>query len=225
MNNGCLAPIGRELHRTGRAGIIRPMDQPKTRPAPGGGGTRYFDLIMAAFVTVLIVSNIASTKIVNFGPFTFDGGTLLFPASYIFGDILTEVYGYGRARRVIWTGFFAAGLMALVLAVVGALPAAGDWPHQESFEAILGEFSNSFILSKMKIRTGGASSFSAPSDRPSSEKASTPSSSSSSPLPAFCPLPSSGRSSYRTTSSRSASRFSPHRRPISPSTGSRKRRG
>ncbi|MFC1657663.1 queuosine precursor transporter [Candidatus Moduliflexota bacterium] len=107
----------------------------------------------------------------NFGPFTFDGGTLLFPASYIFGDILTEVYGYGRARRVIWTGFFAAGLMAFVLAVVGALPAAGDWPHQESFEAILGqtprivagsllafwlgEFSNSFILSKMKIRTGG----------------------------------------------------------------------
>jgi hypothetical protein len=126
---------------------------------------------MAAFVTVLIVSNIASTKIVNFGPFTFDGGTLLFPVSYIFGDILTEVYGYGRARRVIWTGFFAAGTMALVLSVVGALPAAGDWPHQRAYEVILGqtprivagsllafwlgEFSNSFILSKMKIRTGG----------------------------------------------------------------------
>ena len=78
---------------------------------------RYFDLIMAVFVTVLVVSNIASAaKIVNLGfsiagiPMAFDGGTILFPISYIFGDILTEVYGYKRSRRVIWTGFFCLAI-------------------------------------------------------------------------------------------------------------------
>ena len=150
---------------------MRPMPEDVTQPPDTQGGERYFDLILGAFVAVLLISNIASTKILLFGPFTFDGGTLLFPVSYIFGDILTEVYGYGRARRVIWTGFFAATLMAVVLFVVGRLPAAADWPYQESFDAILGqtprivagsllafwlgEFSNSVTLSRMKIRTGG----------------------------------------------------------------------
>ena len=82
---------------------------------------------MAAFVAVLLISNVASTKILLLGPFTFDGGTILFPLSYIFGDILTEVYGYRRSRRVIWTGFACAALMAVVFAVVGACrrPPAG----------------------------------------------------------------------------------------------------
>jgi len=132
---------------------------------------RYFDLIMALFVAVLLISNIASSKILDLGPFTFDGGTLLFPISYIFGDILTEVYGYRRSRRVIWAGFACAALMAGVLALVGALPPAEGWENQEAYEAILGttprivlgsliayfagEFSNSYTLAKMKILTRG----------------------------------------------------------------------
>jgi len=132
---------------------------------------RYFDLIMALFVAVLLISNVASTKIMRLGPFTFDGGTILFPVSYIFGDILTEVYGYRRSRRVIWTGFFCTGLMAAVLAIVGALPPAEGWGNQAAYQAILGqtprivvgsliayfagEFSNSYTLAKMKIWTDG----------------------------------------------------------------------
>jgi len=134
-------------------------------------GYRYFDLITALFVAVLLISNVASSKILKLGPFTFDGGTLLFPISYIFGDILTEVYGYRRSRRVIWTGFACAGLMAGVLALVGALPPAEGWQHQNAYEVILGttprivlgsliayfagEFSNSYTLAKMKILTQG----------------------------------------------------------------------
>jgi hypothetical protein len=137
----------------------------------GRRGYKYFDLIMALFVAVLLISNIASTKILRLGPFTFDGGTLLFPISYIFGDILTEVYGYRRSRRVIWVGFGCAALMAGVLAIVGALPPAEGWQYQESYEAILGttprivlasliayfagEFSNSYTLARMKILTQG----------------------------------------------------------------------
>jgi hypothetical protein len=132
---------------------------------------RYLDLITAAFVTVLIVSNIASTKILTLGPFTFDGGTIIFPLSYIFGDILTEVYGYKRSRRVIWTGFACLALVALTLAITDALPPATDWTLQDSFHAILGqtprivvasliaywagEFSNSYILAKVKLWTRG----------------------------------------------------------------------
>jgi len=132
---------------------------------------RYFDLIMAAFVAVLLISNIASSKILDLGPFTFDGGTLLFPISYLFGDILTEVYGYRKSRRVIWAGFGSAALMAGVLALVGALPPAQGWDHQPAYRAILGatprivagsliayfcgEFSNSFTLARMKVLTQG----------------------------------------------------------------------
>ena len=126
---------------------------------------------MALFVAVLLISNVASTKIMRLGPFTFDGGTILFPVSYIFGDILTEVYGYRRSRRVIWTGFFCTGLMAAVLAIVGALPPAKGWENQSAYRTILGqtprivlgsliayfagEFGNSYTLAKMKIWTGG----------------------------------------------------------------------
>lgn len=132
---------------------------------------RYFDVLVALFVAVLLISNIASTKILTIWMFTFDGGTLLFPLSYIFGDILTEVYGFRRSRRVIWLGFFSALIMSLVLFVVQILPPAGDWTNQKAYEAVLGfvprivaasllayfagEFTNSMILSRLKILTKG----------------------------------------------------------------------
>jgi uncharacterized integral membrane protein (TIGR00697 family) len=144
---------------------------------------RYLDIITAIFVTVLVVSNIASSaKIVDWGfnifgvRMAFDAGTLLFPVSYIFGDILTEVYGYKRSRRVIWTGFFCLGLSSLVFWVVRLLPGEATWQQyagQNAYNAILGgmssggivlasllgywsgEFSNSFTLARMKILTNG----------------------------------------------------------------------
>ena len=132
---------------------------------------KYLTTISVFFVSVLLISNVASSKIVDFGYFTFDGGTLLFPLSYIFGDILTEVYGYKRSRSVIWLGFFMALLMSVVFIIVGKLPPASDWGNQAAYDAILGltprivcasliayffgEFSNSFVLAKMKIWTEG----------------------------------------------------------------------
>ena len=132
---------------------------------------RYLDLITGLFVAVLLISNIASSKIVEIWKFTFDGGTILFPLSYIFGDILTEVYGFRRSRRVIWIGFFCAALMSLTLGLIGLIRPASGWEYQEAYMRILGqtprivtasliayfagEFSNSFILAKMKILTKG----------------------------------------------------------------------
>jgi uncharacterized integral membrane protein (TIGR00697 family) len=144
---------------------------------------RYFDLIMAIFVTVLLVSNVASSaKIVDlrfrvFGvQMAFDAGTILFPISYIFGDILTEVYGYRRSRRAIWTGFFCLGLASLVFFTVSRLPGEATWQKyagDAAYASILGgmstggivlgslagywsgEFTNSFVLAKMKVYTEG----------------------------------------------------------------------
>jgi queuosine precursor transporter len=132
---------------------------------------KHLDTITALFVAVLLISNIASSKILQLGMFTFDGGTILFPLSYIFGDVLTEVYGYGRSRKVIWLGFFCALLLAATVMSVGALPPAPDWPFQTAYEQILGftprivaasliayfagEFINSFILAKLKVLTQG----------------------------------------------------------------------
>jgi uncharacterized integral membrane protein (TIGR00697 family) len=132
---------------------------------------KYYPYIMAFFVAILIISNIASTKILKVGFFSFDGGTILFPLSYIFGDILTEVYGYAKARRVIWMGFFCTALAALIFFIVQILPPAKGWENQDAYEKILGltprivvasliayfagEFSNSFTLAKMKILTKG----------------------------------------------------------------------
>ncbi|MBN2257321.1 MAG: queuosine precursor transporter [Anaerolineaceae bacterium] len=145
---------------------------------------RFLDIIMALFVTVLIVSNISSSaKIIDWGfsiagiPMAFDAGTLLFPVSYIFGDILTEVYGFRRSRRVIWMGFFCLAVSSLVLWIVKILPGEATWQTyagQDAFEAILGgmssggivlasllayligEFSNSVLLAKMKVATRGS---------------------------------------------------------------------
>src|SRR5512141_2662349 len=144
---------------------------------------RFFELIMAVFVTVLVVSNIASAaKIVDLHfslfkvPMAFDAGTILFPISYIFGDILTEVYGYKRSRRVIWTGFACLALSAFIFWVIRGIPGEATWQSyagEAAYNAILrgmstggivlaslagfwtGEFTNSFVLAKMKIMTNG----------------------------------------------------------------------
>jgi len=132
---------------------------------------KYLGFITAAFATILILSNISSAKILSLGWFSFDGGTIIFPLAYIFGDVLTEVYGYARSRRVIWTGFFMNLLMVLTFYLVGALPPAMDWPYQECFMNILGvvprivagslcaylvgEFMNSYALAKLKVKTRG----------------------------------------------------------------------
>jgi len=126
---------------------------------------------MVLFVAVLLISNIASTKIASVGFMALDGGTLLFPLTYIFNDVLTEVYGYKTSRKVIWMGFASAILMALVLGLVGALPSASGWENQDAYMKILGqapriviaslvayffgEFSNSYVLARMKILTKG----------------------------------------------------------------------
>lgn len=135
---------------------------------------RYLDFITAFFVTILILSNISSTKILSLGWFSFDGGTIIFPFAYIFGDILTEVYGYARSRRVIWTGFATNLLMVIVFCLVSSLPApANEFAISQSnaFSSLLGivprivlgslvaylfgEFINSYILAKLKIKTKG----------------------------------------------------------------------
>lgn len=132
---------------------------------------KYLNLITAFFVTVLLISNIASSKILLLGPFTFDGGTILFPLSYIFGDVLTEVYGYAQTRKIIWTGFSMIILASIVFYIVGFLPAAADWTGQASYDQILGQvprivlasvlaffagaFSNSYVMARMKVKTAG----------------------------------------------------------------------
>ncbi len=139
---------------------------------------RYYDLVMAGFVCVLLCANLIGVKKVTtvdlpwWGSFTFGAGILFFPLSYLFGDILTEVYGYARARRVVWTGFAALGFAALMSSVILALPPSKDWaPNQAAyvyaygsttrivFASILaffwGELSNSYVLAKMKIWTEG----------------------------------------------------------------------
>jgi len=130
-----------------------------------------FSIISTVFVSVLLISNTVATKLFSIGPFIFTGGILVFPISYIFGDVLTEVYGYRRTRKIIWTGFFCLAFMSLVYLVVGLLPAAPTWQNQEAYASILGlvprialasfiaywagEFSNSYVMAKMKIWTQG----------------------------------------------------------------------
>jgi len=132
---------------------------------------QYYDIILAIFAAVLLISNLAAVKLIAFGPIITDGGAVLFPLAYIFGDILTEVYGYRYTRRAIWTGFFVMLLAVFAFTVVRYLPAAPDWNTQKSYVDILGffprivlasltaylvgEFLNSFILAKLKVKMGG----------------------------------------------------------------------
>lgn len=131
----------------------------------------FLPVITGLFVGVLILSNILASKMVQIGPFVFDGGTLLFPLSYIFGDVLTEVYGYKNSRKVIWTGLVMLGIMALNVWFIGLLPHEPNWTFQNDYNNILmmmprivlasviayfaGEYSNSVVLSKLKVLTSG----------------------------------------------------------------------
>lgn len=155
------------------------MDNP---PAPvatsrAPASFRYYDLVMAGFVAILLLSNLIGASKPSYvtlpggESWIFGAGVLFFPISYIIGDVLTEVYGYARARRVIWAGFAALAFMAFMAWVVVALPPAEGWPHQGAYEAVfgnswrivlasmtafwVGEFANSFVLAKMKVWTGG----------------------------------------------------------------------
>ena len=133
---------------------------------------RYYDLVMASFVTVLLCANlIGASKLASVFGYTFGAGVLFFPLSYVFGDILTEVYGYARARKVVWAGFGALLFASAMSAIVLAFPPAPGWPHQAAFETVFGgtpriaissliayfagEFTNSFVLAKMKVATQG----------------------------------------------------------------------
>ncbi|GAA4775178.1 queuosine precursor transporter [Stakelama sediminis] len=142
-----------------------------------GGHFRYFDFMMAAFVTILLLSNVigagkvAEVDLPVIGVQPFGAGILFFPISYVLGDVLTEVYGYARARRCIWAGFGAMLFMAFMSWVVVAMPPAHDWTNQAAYEAVFGqvprivfasivafwagEFVNSYVLARMKVWTGG----------------------------------------------------------------------
>ena len=138
---------------------------------------RYYDLVLVAFVVVLVCSNligpakIAQVNLPGWGPFVFGAGVLFFPISYVFGDVLTEVYGYAKARKVIWAGFAALLFASIMAAVVVALPPAPFWKNQGAYEVAFGntwrivaasmiayfcgEFVNSYVLAKMKIASEG----------------------------------------------------------------------
>jgi queuosine precursor transporter len=141
---------------------------------------RFLEMFIVIFVVILLISNLVGAKIISLGnlqiggiviAIRFGGGNLLFPFTYVFGDVFTEVYGYSGSRRAIWLGFFASILMAVVCALIVALPPAPEFHEQHSYEVVLGvvprmvaasliaylcgEFVNSFVLAKMKILTQG----------------------------------------------------------------------
>jgi uncharacterized integral membrane protein (TIGR00697 family) len=132
---------------------------------------RHFDLLLAIFIVILLVSNLVGQKLCSIGPFVLSGAQLLFPITYIFGDVFTEVYGYSASRRAIWLGFLANGLLAVMGLITVWLPPAPGWPNQQAFATVFyqiprlivasliaywcGEFANSYTLAKMKLWTGG----------------------------------------------------------------------
>jgi uncharacterized integral membrane protein (TIGR00697 family) len=143
---------------------------------------KYLSFITGVFTATLLISNTLDTKLfslgplnlpggISLGPLTLPGGIILFPLAYVFGDVLTEVYGYATSRKVIWTGFVSLLLMAVTYEVTRQLPPAADWPHQGSFDNVLkhtweivlasvtayfaGEICNSYVLAKLKVRMRG----------------------------------------------------------------------
>src|SRR5438552_18708261 len=144
---------------------LQSVSEPRPRRA-----YRYYDLVMAAFVTVLLCANlIGAAKVAQVWGVTFGAGVLFFPVSYVFGDVLTEVYGYARARKVVWAGFGALIFASFMSWAVLAFPPAPGWPHQAAYETVFGstprivlasliayfcgEFCDSFVLAKMKLLT------------------------------------------------------------------------
>ncbi len=140
--------------------------------AISGRQFRYYDFVMAAFVAILLLSNlIGAAKLADVGGYIFGAGILFFPLGYVIGDVLTEVYGYARARRVIWVGFVALIFMAFMSWVVVALPPASGWEGQAAYESVFGqvwrivfasitafwagEFVNSYVMARMKVWTAG----------------------------------------------------------------------
>ncbi len=147
-----------------------------TAGAVGARGFRYVDFVMAAFVAVLLLSNVigaGKVSVIQLGglPLEFGAGILFFPLSYVLGDVMTEVYGYARARRIIWAGFTAMIFMAAMSWIVVAMPPADRWEGQAAYEAVFGavprivaasivafwagEFVNSYVLARMKLWTQG----------------------------------------------------------------------
>ncbi len=133
---------------------------------------RYYDFVMVAFVTILLTSNlIGAAKVCEWNGFTFGAGIFFFPLSYVFGDIMTEVYGYARARKIVWAGFAAMIYASLMAEVIIRMPPSPNWPNQQALETMFGstwrivvaslvayfcgEFTNSYVLAKMKVLTAG----------------------------------------------------------------------
>lgn len=132
---------------------------------------RFLDTLTIGFIVVLLVSNLVGPKICQIGPLSVSGAQLLFPITYICGDVFTEVYGYAASRRAIWLGFFAMALLSVMGQIAVALPPAPGWTHQEAFAVVFGlvprfavasliaywagEFTNSYTLAKLKLLTGG----------------------------------------------------------------------
>lgn len=174
-----LARIAAERNRYHNIAMHEPSDPDLNRIDAGtlpARGFRHFDLVMAAFVTILLLSNIigaGKVAALDIGgtPFVFGAGILFFPVSYVLGDVLTEVYGYARARRCIWVGFAALLFMAFMAWAVVAMPPAAGWTGQGAYEAVFGqvprivfasiaafwagEFVNAYVLARMKVWTGG----------------------------------------------------------------------
>src|SRR6202789_735254 len=132
---------------------------------------KYLDALTTMFVVILLVSNLVAQKICMIGPFAVSGAILLFPITYIFGDVFTEVYGFSASRRAIWLGFFGTSLLYLMGAIVIALPGAPEWKNQQAFRVVFGfiprilaasliafwagEFANSYTMAKLKLWTNG----------------------------------------------------------------------
>ncbi|WP_203309576.1 MULTISPECIES: queuosine precursor transporter [Sphingomonas] len=157
--------------------MIQSVERPVDAAAMQGAAFRYYDFVMAAFVALLLLSNVigagkvAVVHLPVVGDWPFGAGILFFPVSYVIGDVLTEVYGYARARRVIWAGFAAVVFMAFMAYVVVALPPAPSWTNQAAYETIFGqvprivfasvcafwagEFVNSYVMARMKLWTEG----------------------------------------------------------------------
>jgi uncharacterized integral membrane protein (TIGR00697 family) len=132
---------------------------------------KYLDVLTTAFVVILLVSNLVAQKICKIGPFDVSGAVLLFPITYIFGDVFTEIYGFAASRRAIWLGFFGTALLYLMGYITIALPAAPGWHNQQAFATVFGfiprilaasltafwagEFANSYTMARLKLVTNG----------------------------------------------------------------------